>query len=274
MDNGRIVKVIAIPVVSMFAFFLMLNLTVQAQSKGAYFDNAPDEDSISANGFLSYTIAMTLPEPAPNIEGLTYDGANIWVANPEDDLLHKVDFSSGAILATFPAPGGDTALWGGPDGLAWDGANLWVMADSNDEPHQIYKVDPTNGNVITSFPSPGPESDGLTFDGTSLYLSDSQNNRIYILDPSDGSAIDSFVVAGGRLEDLAWDGDYLWYADNLDLRIYKFDVDRREVVGYLDFPTRGGLVWIEDHLWTTQEEYMVGLQIHEPLRSYLPVIAK
>ena len=265
-------------------FFMLVSISIWvtgfhiqeagASSKINTLQNNNVDKSISVTGLLSYTVAMTLTEPSPNIEGLTYDGENFWVANPEDDLLHKVDSADGTVLLTIPAPGNDSSLWGGPDGLAWDGTNLWVMSDHNNPPYQIYKVDPTNGNILTSFDSPGPNSDGLTFDGTYLYLSDSQSNRIYIIDPSDGLMVDSFMVPGERLEDLAWDGSHLWYADNLGLRIYQFNLDQRIVVDYFDFPTRGGLVWANDHLWTSQEEYLVGLQIHEPLKLYLPTILK
>ena len=57
------------------------------------------------------------------LQGLAFDGANIWVASFGDNSVVKLRASDGASLGTFPV--GDA-----PQGLAFDGANIWV-ANSN-----------------------------------------------------------------------------------------------------------------------------------------------
>jgi YVTN family beta-propeller protein len=51
--------------------------------------------------------------------GLSFDGANIWVANNGSNTVTKVRTSSGAVLGTF-------SVGAAPRGVAFDGANVWV----------------------------------------------------------------------------------------------------------------------------------------------------
>ena len=57
---------------------------------------------------------------------LTYDGANIWVANGESDSVSKIRARDGVLLATYPSCG----AW--PNGLAFDGASIWVANGHSD----------------------------------------------------------------------------------------------------------------------------------------------
>ena len=56
-------------------------------------------------------------------EGLTFDGANIWVANTGSNNVTKLRASDGANLGTF-------GVGSGPRNLAFDGANIWEITDS------------------------------------------------------------------------------------------------------------------------------------------------
>lgn len=74
------------------------------------------------------------PGGAP--EGLTFDGANLWVGG--DSNIYKVDPATGSVVSSIPAPESD------PRGLAFDGHYLWVGFQSS---NNIYQVDPTSGGV-------------------------------------------------------------------------------------------------------------------------------
>ena len=64
--------------------------------------------------------------------GLASGGANIWVANNEDDTLTKLRISDGAPHGTFSI--GDS-----PIGLAFDGANIWVANSGSNTVSKISK---------------------------------------------------------------------------------------------------------------------------------------
>ena len=57
--------------------------------------------------------------------GVAFDGANIWVANRDDDTVSKLRASDGMTLGTF-AVGNDAS------GVAFDGANIWVTNNVGD----------------------------------------------------------------------------------------------------------------------------------------------
>jgi DNA-binding beta-propeller fold protein YncE len=55
---------------------------------------------------------------------VTFDGANIWVANYESADVTKLRPSDGANLGTFATGPGSIAV-------AFDGANIWVVNQGN-----------------------------------------------------------------------------------------------------------------------------------------------
>ncbi len=56
--------------------------------------------------------------------GVAFDGANIWVANYNDDSVTKLRAGDGSLVGTYPAGNG-------PNGMAFDGANIWVANSKN-----------------------------------------------------------------------------------------------------------------------------------------------
>ena len=84
---------------------------------------------------------------------------------------------------------------------------LWNTDSISDK---IYKLT-TDGIIVANFTSPGTAPYGLTFDGTNLWLADSDTDMIYKLNPVDGSVIDSFTSPGTDPRGLTFDGTYLWY---------------------------------------------------------------
>ena len=59
--------------------------------------------------------------------GISFDGANIWVSNSNDNTVVKLRPSDGAILSTLPAANG-------PSAAAFDGARVWV---TNSASHSV-----------------------------------------------------------------------------------------------------------------------------------------
>lgn len=86
------------------------------------------------------------------------------------------------------------------------------------------------GNVISSFPAPDIGGEGLAWDGTYLWSSDTNTDMIYKIDPSTGSVLASFPTPGFDPAGLAFDGQYLWSADSGGAFI-KFDAGYAAPVG-------------------------------------------
>jgi streptogramin lyase len=155
-------------------------------------------------------------------QGLTYDGYNLWQVCLTGDCYYKMDPVSGAIRATFPAPGGSD---GQPIGLGWDGQWLW-LADSR-APEKIWQID-TLGVTQGQIPAPGASPYGLAWADGFIWVSDNNTAGgalIYKLDPATGQVLDSFPCpdGGGSPNGITHDGEYLWIAVNSTDTIYQVD---------------------------------------------------
>jgi hypothetical protein len=52
--------------------------------------------------------------------GIAFDGANLWVANRDDNNVTELRASDGVVVRTV-------AVLGAPNGVIFDGANIWVV---------------------------------------------------------------------------------------------------------------------------------------------------
>jgi hypothetical protein len=126
---------------------------------------------------------------------ITTDGSNLYVADSENHLIRKIVISTGAVttVAGTESSGsangtGTSASFSSPQGITTDGTNLYVADNGN---HLIRKVVISTGAVTTvagtgssgsangtgtsaSFSSP----QGITTDGTNLYVADYGNHLI------------------------------------------------------------------------------------------------
>jgi len=132
-----------------------------------------------------------------NPNGIATDGTNLYVADYNNHTIRKVVIATGVVSTLAGTAGssgatdntGLTAKFNNPDGIATDGTNLYV-ADFNN--HTIRKVVIATGVVTTlagTAGSPGPTDgtglaamfnnpDGITTDGTNLYVSDYNNHTV------------------------------------------------------------------------------------------------
>jgi hypothetical protein len=130
-------------------------------------------------------------------DGITTDGTNLYVADEENSTIRKIVISNGTVttiagLAGSPGPAdgsGSTARFGYPLGVTTDGTYLYV-ADGGY--NTIRKIAIANGTVTTIAGSAGTVGSadgtgglaqfflpwGITTDGTSLFVTDANNNMI------------------------------------------------------------------------------------------------
>ncbi len=137
--------------------------------------------------------------------GITTDGANLYVADTNNSTIRKIVISTGAVSTFAGSAGsngsadgtGTAARYNYPSGITTDGANLYV-ADTNNS--TIRKIVILTGAVSTiagsgsygsadgtGTPATFAAPQGITTDGTNLYVADTSNQTIRKIVISSGS---------------------------------------------------------------------------------------
>jgi hypothetical protein len=117
------------------------------------------------------------------IAGLAWDGTYLWCGSQQDGLLYAVDVLEETVIRSLSslAPlGGATwdgrHLWvGGASGLQWNGQS-WI--DEGQPAYQLLKLDPEEGSALARY-SLAYWPMGLTWDGSRLWVSDSQHSKLH-----------------------------------------------------------------------------------------------
>jgi len=107
--------------------------------------------------------------------------------------------------------------------------------------------------VLKSFPAPNTSPDGITTDGTYLYVSECESDIIYKLSPEDGSVQGSLKVSGWMIDHLTWDGQFIWANDHDGKSvIFKIDIAKKAAVEQFKVPWQGvmGVAWDGSKIWT------------------------
>ena len=131
-----------------------------------------------------------------NPEGITTDGNNLYVADFSNHTIRKIVISTGAVTTLAVTEGtsgsadvtGTSASFYKPRGITTDGTKLYVSDTNN---HKIRKIVIVTGIVTTlAGGGSGTSTDdtgttasfnrpqGITSDGTNLYVSDTNNHKI------------------------------------------------------------------------------------------------
>ena len=186
--------------------------------------------------------------------GITTDGTNLYVADSGNHTIRKLTISTGAVTTLAGSPGtsgssdgnGATARFFLPSGITTDGTNLYVADTDN---HLIRKVAIATGAVTTLAGSAGMagstdgtgvaakfyQPNGITTDGTNLFVADSGNNTIRKVTIATGAVttLAGSAGAGGstdeigvaarfsRPQGITTDGTNLYVADTYNFLIRK-----------------------------------------------------
>lgn len=130
-------------------------------------------------------------------KGITTDGVSLYLADLNNHTIRKVDITSGMVTTVAGMAGkkgssdgkGSAARFNRPYGITTDGTSLYVT-DSNN--HCIRQIDIESGAVSTLAGAVGEVGyvdgkgrqarffipEGITTDGTNLYVSDTHNHSI------------------------------------------------------------------------------------------------
>jgi glutamine cyclotransferase len=169
---------------------------------------------------------------ASRVNGVTYDGQNIWFASGEK--LHTVDPASGEVVTSIDVAGNA--------GTAFDGQHLFQIAGD-----RIHKIDPKTGRVLATIPSPGGGDDsGLAWAEGSLWVGQYRERKIHQIDPHTGAILrtlesNRFVTGITWVDGELWHGT--WEDEKSDLR--RLDPATGEVLEQLEMPPGTGVSGLE-----------------------------
>ncbi|BCG47140.1 hypothetical protein GEOBRER4_n1962 [Citrifermentans bremense] len=174
---------------------------------------------------------------------LTTDGTNVYVADTNNHTIRQVSIATGAVstlAGQADRPGsadgsGAAASFRFPSGITTDGTNLFVSDTGN---NTVRKIVIATGAVSTLAGTAGAAGaadgagsaaafnspNGITTDGTNLYLADSGNNSIRKIVIATG-AVSTLVPASAGLSSpygITTNGVSLYIADSRNDRICRF----------------------------------------------------
>ena len=166
-----------------------------------------------------------------------------------------------AIALVALMPGNDPSTQAQPmnrvTSLAPQGEEEGPKSDALGNSDGEFSVKPNNivetetADLIFSCSSPVAGNNGLTWDGSNLWISDFETKKAYKVNPSTCESISSIPLPGAYPMGLAWDGSYLWHAEGSGETIYQLNPSTGEIVFSFSspggFPT--GLAWDGSWLW-------------------------
>jgi DNA-binding beta-propeller fold protein YncE len=216
--------------------------------------------------------------------GVAFDRGNIWVANYDDNTVTKLRASDGALLGTF-ASGDENPQW-----IAFDRAgNVWVTENGRHRAVSVLSASdglveekfnhiyPTNitsdgsniritldgGSSSLARFSPGADTsyrkeqfqveaaNGITFDGTNIWVAQDGPGTVTELRASDGSVVGVFPAGGSLNNGITYDGTYIWvvnYGNDTVTRLLQSDGSMQGSFPVGDLPASilfdGANIWI------------------------------
>ncbi len=163
-------------------------------------------------------------EGADRVNGVTYDGQNVWFASGEK--LNAFDPATGKIQRSIEVAA--------HAGTAFDGQHLFQIAEN-----RIHKIDPKTGRVLATIPAPGNGGDsGLAWAEGTLWVGQHRGRKIFQVNPDTGEVLRT-IESNRFVTGVTWvDGD-LWHAtsegEESDLR--RIDPQTGEVLEKLEMPS-------------------------------------
>ena len=166
---------------------------------------------------FSYALATRALKDAGSLPcaqplGIAADAAGIWMYDAITKRIYHARSGTLRVDRVLADVEGDV------EGLAWDGQALWATAGKD-----FMKLDPTDGTRISTFEGPGPDTSGVFFDGTYLWLSERQKDHIAVSTPH-GEIFGVLPSPGPYPTGIVRIGDALWVLDFQDRRLYKVDI--------------------------------------------------
>ncbi len=154
----------------------------------------------------------TFPTTTAHSSGITWDGEAVWIASTYPPIALFRYRPDGTELSRLPTPGATAT--GGAHGLEWINGALWVTTPPA---AMVYQLDPTTGRMLRQFPAPGKRPHGLAWDGTLLWVAETNLRTLTGYD-LDGTIRRTLALGPGPAEGpnphgLTYYRGALWYCD-------------------------------------------------------------
>lgn len=154
--------------------------------------------SANASGTVSIiTLQAATPYPVTTVSpgfgsliGALYDGANVWVTDSTNGLLHKLN-AAGAIVQSVTVGGNSNAP-------VFDGTNIWVPNAFDDS---VTIVQPGNGSVVATIAADATNllsyPTAAAFDGERVLVTNQNNESVTLFKAADLSLIANIPIGVG-----------------------------------------------------------------------------
>lgn len=148
---------------------------------------------------------LDLPESLGRLNGIAFDGRDVWTSTGTNAVLTRLDAVSGAPLGTLEIAADPPLLLGG---LSWDGTRLWA-SDSYDP--RLVSLDPATGaSRILRIDGFRPAQ--IAAGGGAIFAQHGQNpSSVAKIDPATGVITRRLTLPAGVFG-LAWLNGSLWTA--------------------------------------------------------------
>ena len=149
----------------------------------------------------------------------------LYLADFEFDRIHAVDWKTGALIGSFPAPGAFST------GLELAGGDLYVNNHTGCSDDRIYRVNPRSGSVLGSYPSPACPIDALASDPSGAYLVGlailPAPQHLVVLDRKQGGVVTTIALdlQGDAARGLTWLGNLVYVSDEATETIYAYSIN-------------------------------------------------
>ena len=188
---------------------IVLAVTAAALFIGAGTDAPPAAARAGAHRAVAISVASGRPTGAVELPGaaaaaLTADDS-LWIADPDDQLVLRLDPSSGQIVDRIPVPDQ-------PGALAAGGGAIWVAATLG---RAVRRIDPATGQVTQTVALPGASAGAIAYRAGAIWVADPSSRTLVVVDARSGAVRGTHQLEL-RPTAIAATADAVWVADHDD----------------------------------------------------------
>ena len=195
-----------------------------------YFVDSTDPDQkIYEISPVDGTLWNSFAAPDNSIDGLAFDGGELYAASFGEDRIYRLDPVDGSVQESLEIDADLVGGLGAGDGRLFAGSI---------RPGTIFSIDPANGQILNSFATPGALPTGLALLGGKLFVGDAGEEKLYRLNPESGAVEEEWALAGVNIAGLASGQGISAPPYELRIELVAEEQPSREVV---EFTLRAGL---------------------------------
>jgi YVTN family beta-propeller protein len=185
--------------------------------------------------------------------GVSSDGTHVWVTDHSADTVSEIEASSGAVIRTI-------GVGHVPLGVSSDGTHVWVANFGGESgAFTVSEIEASSGTVIRSIPV-GSDPSGVSSDGTHVWVTNSFGSTVSEIEASSGTVIRTIPV-GSFPEGVSSDGTHVWVANAAEGTVSEIEASSGTVIRTipaggedLGVSSDGTHVWVSNNARDTVSE--------------------